>query len=72
MLDYTLELLVRPIIAEREREATAISRAAAAAPPSRSRGLRASFASRLARLALALHREAAAETGPQPTVESSS
>ncbi len=37
---------------------------------SRPRGLRAAFASRLARLALALHREAATETALQPGAES--
>jgi len=35
-----------------------------------SRGLRASFAARFARLAIALHREAAAEAGLQPRTES--
>ncbi len=47
-------------IAEREREAKRISRPIAAGGP---RGLRAGFASRLARLALTLDREAAAEAG---------
>ncbi len=50
-------------MAEREREAKRVSRAKAA---SGRRGLRAGFASRLARLALTLHREAAAEAGLQP------
>ncbi len=39
---------------------------------SRPRGFRAGFASRLTRLALALHREAATETALQPRTESSS
>ena len=39
---------------------------------SRQRGFRAGFASRLTRLALALHREAATETALQPRTESSS
>ncbi len=64
MLDYTPELMALPVIADREREAGAIARAAEAA--SRPLGLRAGFASRLARLALTLHREAAAEAGLQP------
>jgi hypothetical protein len=61
MLSYIPDLLVEPLIADREREARAIARAAEAA--SRPRGLRARFASRLARLALLLHREAAAGVG---------
>ena len=64
MFDYVPELLAQPLRAEREREAKAIARAAEVA--TRSHGLRAGFASRPARLALALHREAATETGLQP------
>ena len=52
---------------EREREAKGISRAKAAGRP---RGFRAGFASRLARIALTLHREAAADAGLQPGAES--
>ncbi len=58
MLDPNLDALT--IIADREREALAVARAAQAA--GRSRGLRAGFASLFARLALALHRDAATDT----------
>ncbi len=57
MIDFTHELLVRAVLAEREREVKAIARAAEGA--GRRRGLRASFAARLARLALWVDREAA-------------
>ena len=58
------EQLARQLfLAEREREAKRVSRAKAA---SGRRGLRAGFASRLARIALTLHSEAAAEAGLQP------
>ncbi len=58
----------RLLTAERQREVGAVVRAAKAA--GRPRGFRAGFASRLARLALTLHREAAAEAGLQPETES--
>ncbi len=52
----------RAFVAERLR--------AAAANPGHPRGLRAGFASRLARIALILHREAATDAGLQPRTES--
>ncbi len=58
MFDFThADPLVRAILADREREAQALARLAEAtgAP----RGLRAGFATRLARLALRLDRDAA-------------
>lgn len=58
----------RAFVAERQREVGAIVRAAKSA--GRPRGLRAGFASRLARLALILHREAATGAGLQPRTES--
>jgi hypothetical protein len=54
-------------LAEGQREAGAIVRATKATRP---RGLRAGFASRLARIALILHREAATDAGLQPRTES--
>ncbi len=57
----------RAFVAERQREAGAILRAAKAA--GRPRRLRAGFASRLAHVALALHRDAAAATMLQPEAE---
>ncbi len=54
----------RLLTAERQRKVDAVVRAANAVD--RPRGLRAGFASRLARLALTLHREAAAEAGLHP------
>ena len=54
--------------ADRKREVGAAVRAAKAA--GRPRGFRAGFASRLARIALTLHREAAADAGLQPGAES--
>ena len=54
--------------AERQLEAGAIVRAAE--PVGRPRGLRAGFATRLARIALILHREAATDAGLQPRTES--
>ena len=62
------QLAGRAFVAERQREAGAIVRAAKAA--GRPRGLRAGFASRLARIALILHREAATDAALQPRVES--
>jgi hypothetical protein len=56
----------RAFVAERQRGAGAIVRAAKATRP---RGLRAGFASRLALVALALHRDAAAATMLQPEAE---
>ncbi len=64
MLDYLPELLASHLIADREREAEAIALSVKAEAGRRS--LRAGFASRLARLALTLHREAAAEAGLHP------
>ncbi len=61
MLSYIPDLFVEPLMADREREAKRIVLAALAV--GRRRGLRAGFASRLARLALLLHREAAAGVG---------
>ncbi len=58
----------RAFVAEGQREAGAIARAAKAA--GRPRGLRAGFASRLVRIALTLHREAATDAGLQPRTES--
>ena len=58
----------RAFVAEPQREAGAIVRAANAT--GRPRGLRAGFASRLARIALILHREAATDAGLQPRTES--
>ena len=58
----------RSFAAERQPEAGAIVRVAKAA--GRPRGLRAGFASRLARIALILHREAATDAGLQPRTES--
>ena len=56
MMDFTqTELLLRSAKADREREARAIVRASAAAPPRV--GLRATMAARLARLALRLDRD---------------
>ncbi len=57
----------RAFVAERQREAGAIVRAAKAA--GRPRGLRARFASRLVHVALALHRYATAATMRQPEAE---
>ncbi len=62
MLSYIPDLFVEPLMAAREREARAIARAGEAAG-GRS-GLRAGFASRLARLALLLHR--ASENSRRP------
>lgn len=58
MLSYMPDVFVEPLIAEREREARAIARAAEVAGDPR--GPRADFAAALARLALLLHRDAAA------------
>ena len=57
----------RAFVAEPQREAGAVVRAANAT--GRPRGLRAGFASRLALVALALHRDAAAATMLQPEAE---
>jgi hypothetical protein len=62
MLDYTPELLARPLMADREREAAGLALAFAAS--GRPAGLRAAVARRLAGLALALHREAARSAVP--------
>ncbi len=71
MPGYIPDLIVRAIMADREREVRSITRLRAAKAAGRSGGLRAGFASRLTRLALALHREAATETALQPRTESS-
>ncbi len=70
MPGYIPDLIVRAIIADREREVRAIARLRAAKAAGRPRGLRAGFASRLARIALTLHREAATATGLRPRTES--
>ena len=57
MIDLTHHLLLGAVMADREREAQAIARAAQATR--RPQGLRAGFAGRLARVALFLDREAA-------------
>ena len=57
MTDLTHNLLAGAVMADREREARAIARVAQATR--RPQGLRAGFASRLARVALLLDREAA-------------
>ncbi len=54
--------------AGRQREADVVVRVPKAA--GRPRGFRAGFASRLARIALTLHREAATDAGLQPRTES--
>ena len=68
MLNYIPDLRVRSLTADRERDAEAIARAAEAV--GRRRSLRAGFAARIGRLALALHREAAAGTVLQPQTKS--
>ncbi len=69
MPGYIPDLIVRAIMADREREARAIARLRAARATRRPPGLRARFASRLAHVALALHRDAAAATMLQPEAE---
>ena len=64
MLEHISELEARLIMAEWERQANAILRATEAAGSPRS--LRAQFASHLAHLALAVHRDAAVGAGLQP------
>ena len=66
MIDRNLELVARCVRADREREA-AQARALAALRPRRH--LRATAASGLARLALALNHEAASAAVVQPTLE---
>ncbi len=70
MPGYVPDLIVLAIMADREREVKAIARLRAARAAARPRGLRAGFASRLARIALTLHREAATDAGLQPEAES--
>ncbi len=70
MPGYIPDLIVRAIMADWEREARALARLRATKPVRRPRGLRAGFASRLARIALILHREAATDAGLQPWTES--
>ncbi len=57
MMNFTHDLEMRASVAEREREARAIARVSEAAAASR--GLRAGFAARLARLAMSVERDAA-------------
>ena len=68
MFDYQTELVISRM--ERERELKALALAAAAT--GRRSGLRAGLAAALARLALALHREAAAGTVGRPQVRATS
>jgi len=70
MPGYIPDLIVRAIMADREREVRAIARLRAAKAAGRHRSLRAAFASRLARIALILHREAATDAGLKPRTES--
>ena len=66
MFDYHSELVIRRM--ERERQIKALALAAAARAGSRS-GLRAGLATGLARLALAVHRDAAVGAVPQPQAD---
>ena len=70
MPGYIPDLIVRAIMADREREVRAITRLRAAKAAGHQSGLRAGFASRLARVALILHREAATDARLQPSAES--
>jgi len=70
MPGYIPDLIVRAIMADREREVRVIARLRAAKAAGCPSGLRAGFASRLARIALTLHREAATAAGLQPRTES--
>ena len=63
MFDYQSEFVIRRM--ERERQIKALALAAAARPGRRS-GLRAGVAATLARLALAVHRDAAAGAVRRP------
>ena len=74
MFDYHSELVISRM--ERERQIKALAIAAAARPPRRSGlragpfgGLRAGLATGLARLALAVHRDAAAGAVPRPQAD---
>ena len=74
MFDYQSEFVIRRMERERQIKALALSAAAAARrrPGLRAGpfgGLRASLAARLARLALAVHREAAAGALPSARAE---
>jgi len=66
MFDYHSELVISRM--ERERQIKALALAAAARAGSRS-GLRAGLATGLARLALAVHRDAAVGAVPQPQAD---
>ena len=66
MFDYQTELAISRM--ERERQLKALALAAAARPPRRS-GLRAGLATGLARLALAVHRDAAVRAVPRPQAD---
>ena len=66
MFDYHSELVISRM--ERERQIKALALAAAARPGRRS-GLRAGVAATLARLALAVHRDAAAGAVPRPQAD---
>ncbi|MDP2673815.1 MAG: hypothetical protein Q8Q00_02790 [Dehalococcoidia bacterium] len=74
MFDYHSELVISRM--ERERQIKALALAAAARPGRRSglragrlSGLRAGLATALARLALAVHRDAAVGAVPQPQAD---
>ena len=69
MFDYQSEVVISRM--EMERQIKALALAAAARPPGRS-GLRAGLAAALARLALAVHREAAAGAVLRPQPDSTS
>ena len=66
MFDYQSELVIRGM--ERERQIKALALAAAATAGRRS-GLRAGLATGLARLALAVHRDAAVGAVPRPQAD---
>ena len=66
MFDYQSELVIRSM--ERERQIKARALVAAAMAGKRS-GLRAGLATGLARLALAVHRDAAVGAVPQPRAD---
>jgi hypothetical protein len=66
MFDYHSELVISRM--ERERQIKMLALAAAAREGKRS-GLRAGLATALARLALAVHRDAAVGAVPQPQAE---
>ena len=69
-LDRLIEATERPEESAKPASTPASVFSAAAGVTERPRGLRAGFASRLTRLALALHREAATDAALQPRTES--